>query len=534
LRVGTSLSEKNFSSSENKVYEFLASLIIPTFLAINAMLAHLPDRNFDRRNSYEYNIWALINNRFGDDWMAAGVASFLNPIVNLPAYAIGKLSLTFSFVYGLAFLYIYAFLIWRMILILDIKPLSNSKAIRILSVSLCCANPLFLAELGTAMSGYTSSIFTTASLFLFLRAVKFHKGIDYYLSGALMLLAVHFKLVNIAALLAMIPCFYFVNRQRLKNFLFYTLGAASTSFLFVPWYLFVFIKFGNPVFPFFNKLFKSEFFPEVNFKDTRWVLDTPEKLLQLLTGLWKDINTEIPAFDFRILLLSVFFIVFLSTLKMKSFHSSDFTLAAILLVWFTSFTMIWIETSFIARYFMPGELIVGLILIILTSVILDIAKQTKQFFLIILILTVATLKVPNWNTWQTQYLNQNTTISNLDQRWQFPLNSKVSVPAQYLTLGEPISYIFQYFPNESSFINIGWPKFNSGVEIPPPDDVMRKVVRAAADNKFLTALPLANSEEIARSNSYLKVYKLRIIEKSCYSFRTSSEEFWICSLKEDV
>lgn len=505
---------------------------IPVFLGIISMSRHLPDRNFDRRNAYDYNVWAFLENRYSQDWMPSGLGSFLNPIVNVPAYLIGLMPVVFSFFYGIAFMLIYLKFILMIMDLIDDDGILQKRNHRIAFAILSSASPLFLSELGTAMSGYTSSVFVVAGIYFIVKGAKQGSSQSYFLSGLLIGLSIHFKLVNAITLIAILPFFIVVKTRKFLTLAYFALGGIVSLLIFLPWYIFVYIKFQSPVFPLFNEFFKSSFYPKVNFKDQRWTLDTPEKFLQLLSGLWARINTEIPAFDLRIFLISSLLILLVANSKVILPRLLKDRIEFALLLWFLLFSILWAETSFIARYFMPGELMIGVMLFIIFKHLFEKSIFGQNGILILSLIVVSVMHVPNWNTWQEQFLDANTKISKIDKRWQFPQEITIPPKSQILTLGEPISYVFKFFPKNSRFINIGWPKYNTGVEIPPPLNVIDSINRVSSKNLFLTVLPLKTPEGLQLANEYLLPYKLQVVIPSCRLFRTSSEEFSLCSLEK--
>ena len=512
-------------------FDSILIYIFPILIAVISMARHLPDRNFDRRNAYDYNVWAFLENRYAQDWMPSGLGSYLNPIVNIPAYLIGSMPIIFSFLFGIILLITYLHFVLKILDSIDEGGILRIKRNRMAFAIISSASPLFLSELGTAMSGYTSSVFVVVGLYFFIKGMQQEKIKCFIISGLLMGLSVHFKLVNAIALVAILPCFVFVNTRRFVSLACFAFGSITTLVIFSPWYLYVYSKFQNPVFPLFNGFFNSPYYPNFNFKDQRWNMDSPEKFLQLVSGLWARINTEIPAFDLRIFLVSSLFIALAANFRVIIPRFKQNKTESLLLLWFFSFAFLWMETSFIARYFMPGELMIVVVFFILVKNLFDSTLFKGNGFLILGILVMSVMHVPNWNTWQEQFLNSNTKISKIDARWQFPEGISVPSNSQILTLGEPISYIFKFFPKDSNFINIGWPKYNSGIEIDPPASIVSSIMKTSSDNFFLTVLALKDPAAEKIANEYLARYKLQVIITSCKSFRTSSEEFMLCNLE---
>src|ERR1700709_234631 len=70
-----------------------SSALIPIVIAAAPMIASAfytwiqgQDANWDWQNYHEYNVWAVLNNRYGTDVLPAGFQTYFNPAVYFPAY----------------------------------------------------------------------------------------------------------------------------------------------------------------------------------------------------------------------------------------------------------------------------------------------------------------------------------------------------------------------------------------------------------------------------------------------------------------
>ena len=507
---------------------FLYSLVIPFILSSLYMTQHLPDRNFDRRMAYEYNVIAFFENRYQLDWMPSGLSTYINPFINIPILLLSKLPDFFSFVYGFTIMFFYILGIWKIVPYLGINRLNESLRLKFSLVTISAFSPHFLAELGTGLSNYTSGIFLVYGMLFFLKGNWLDNRKSFFASGFYFMLAVNFKMVNALALVALMPCFLLLKTTRFRMFVSFALGATLAAVCFLPWFLFVLVRTGSPVYPLLNSFFNAAYYPSINFRDGRWHLNHPEKALQFVSGLWGRINSEIIAFDVRIpVVFLLLFLVFTTTTRKRLFEL-EFRPTLILALWLAFFAALWGNQFFMARYFMPGELFLGLILTVLVLELFGAKNERHKFLNSLVILCLLTMVVPNWNSWQEPNLDLNKHVSIRDSRWQFPSNIHLPEKSQVLVLGEPLSYTFQFFPRSTSFINIGWPEYATGEKIELPKTITQKIVARGVDNVFLTPLPLDSDEGRDRAQYFLSKFNLVLDEKRCKSFMTVSDTVWLC------
>lgn len=130
------------------------------------------------------------------------------------------------------------------------------------------------------------------------------------------------------------------------------------------------IETGNPVFPYYNKLFQSEYFPIENFKDTRW---GPETIKDYL--LWPIYlmfrpgyrQSEIPnkwaIGSIGIWIAVIWKMVIIVTCKNNVKRNKQYKQMAVLCLVFVISYMLWIVTTGHIRYFILGYMVGGIIFI---------------------------------------------------------------------------------------------------------------------------------------------------------------------------
>ncbi len=119
-------------------------------------------------------------------------------------------------------------------------------------------------------------------------------------------------------------------------------------------------NYGNPVMPFMNKVFKSDYFDSINFRDVRFLPDTwGEWLFYPLYWVYESLNlrhciAEVYFFDIRFAVLEVSFLAWLIYFRRK-FQLSFLT--KFLMVWMLIAYVFWLGMFSIIRYALVLEML---------------------------------------------------------------------------------------------------------------------------------------------------------------------------------
>ena len=235
------------------------------------------DINWDLKNYHYYNAWAFLHGRLGFDVAPAQLQTYHYPFIELPFY---WLVLAVPDPRGVAFLMavptgIAAFFLLRILLLLF--PMDRFRANGAFWVAAAALIGLTgaagAAAWGTTMNEWPSAALTMAALFLVVRAaVEGEEKRRFACMGAgfLMGCAVAFKLTfGVFALGMLAACMaYGTSRARLLRPI--TSGAfMALGFLicYGPWGWILWREFANPLFPYFNSIFQSQWWEPVDFFD---------------------------------------------------------------------------------------------------------------------------------------------------------------------------------------------------------------------------------------------------------------------------
>ena len=260
------------------------SILLPIAIALGSLLAGAiytwfvgEDVNWDWMNYHEYNVWAVINDRYGIDAMPAGFQTYFNPVVYFPIYYLRHLlplpygMMIMGAVHGLNLLLIY-FLV-RVLLRQTATVSAIGAAILIAAVG-----PMTLSEVGTSFSDILTALPILAGCVLILSAGESNHG-RYVLAGLLIGAAVGLKLTNAVYAIGAVAAVLAAGRPVMATLCLGIGGAAGALATGGAWSLMLWREFGNPVFPMFNAVFRSPELMAANIMDWQFL---PRGLLDAL------------------------------------------------------------------------------------------------------------------------------------------------------------------------------------------------------------------------------------------------------------
>jgi len=283
------------------------------------------DSNWDLRNYHFYNPFAYLTGRMGYDVAVSHVATYYNPLLHIPFYyavtalppkAVGFL---LGLIPGFNVLFLYA--IARRVIDLGRPADTAWFCLAVALVGILGQNSL--AEIGTSYADNIASLPVLAAVWLIVRfrdrlaapglagwTVAAAAGL---LSGAVFGLKQPFAVYCVGLCAALFGLALPLRRRFLLAFVFglaVLTGAALTGGF---WMLEMWERFGNPLFPYFNEVFKSPWGAEGSYRDLRFI---PKSLhVWLLFPIWFNIDPmqvgEVPFRDLRFSLIYVLLLVLL-------------------------------------------------------------------------------------------------------------------------------------------------------------------------------------------------------------------------------
>jgi hypothetical protein len=231
-------------------------------LACNYVLGK--DMAWDTLNYHLYLGYSALNDRFGQDYFAAGPLSYLNPYAYIPFYAMVRAGLP-ALVICSVFAAVHSVILWLTFeLGVAVCPSGDNRT-RVLAgscaVALAFMNPILMQQFGSCFADITTAELALGGWLLLAGAVRTPR-ISRVIYAALILGAASaLKLSNALsaisgfAILAMLPLGW---RGRIRHGLLYGIALAiGFAVVAAPWSYRLAKVFGNPMFPMFNNVFRS-------------------------------------------------------------------------------------------------------------------------------------------------------------------------------------------------------------------------------------------------------------------------------------
>lgn len=410
------------------------------------------DANWDWQNYHEYNVWAVINGRYGTDTIPPGFQTYFNPIIYFPWYFLRHFlpppsgALIMGAVHGLNLALI--FFLSRVLL----GNAGNGLTLAA-SVLLAAFGPMTLSEVGTSFSDILTALPIIAGITLMLLAEQSHRARFVFLAGLLFGAAVGLKLTNVAfavgAAAALLPS----ASPALALGCLALGGAIGSAATGGAWSLMLWREFGNPVFPLFNGFFPSPELQDANILDRQFI---PHGLLDALgyPFYWLAGIPRSSEYDFRDARFAVLCVAaplaLVARLRSGSviFARRDIQF----LIFFAVSYAAWLGLFSIQRYAVALELLCGPAVVLLLARILmggdqkaasrGLSARASAAILAIAAVTALWTQPGDWwrRPWSAPYRSQ--------------ISERLRQPAIYILLDKPIAYVAPLLPPQSRFYQI--------------------------------------------------------------------------------
>ena len=367
-------------------------MFIPLLIFLNRFL--LPDMSFD---SINYHIFT--GGRVWNFWKFSSIEFYPTGIHSFPpvfdylggifrsmlGYRLGSIC-SLLFLYGIIFI-----LIKATNLFVKQKIFSNILLV-LFFINIFISLEAFF-QIGTYYVDIIGAFFILWSLYLWFLYLKGEKSKYLYLSGLLMGIAVSGKLTNLIFAIPMFILICIFECQKSE-----TLKLKTNKILLFVILLLIpisvscvgnFLKTNNPLFPFYNSIFKSKYFPPVSFENTNYGgRYFTEKLLWPIYSL-KNIGRLGEGHDlFNDYKLNLYFGLAIPSLIIAFRQRKKDKILWVLNLYYFLSIFIWNFSFGYLRYAYVLEILGGFILLIWISKIINqnIIKVNKAIFALILVL----------------------------------------------------------------------------------------------------------------------------------------------------
>src|SRR5579863_7340995 len=249
-----------------------------TVLAVVLNYAFGKEMAWDLLHYHFYSGFSALNDRFEQDYFAAGPNSYFNPYAYVPFYVLVRLGLP-GLAVGTVMAMIHSAILWLTYeLACRVSPSEDRKErffFGLCVTVLAFMNPVLLQEIGSSFSDITTTGLVLGGWLLLVHAVLRPRIKLVIFAAVLLGIATALKPTNglyaVAAffLVAFLPLPLI---RRIRN-LFYFGATIGTCFVLTaaPWSFRLARMFGNPMFPLLNGVFKSPEIPIASAKAYRFI-----------------------------------------------------------------------------------------------------------------------------------------------------------------------------------------------------------------------------------------------------------------------
>jgi hypothetical protein len=465
------------AKSDAAPYRFVVYLACTVFaLSLNYLLGKdMPP------DTLQYHIYAgfnAVHDRFDQDYFPAGPNAYFNPYIYLPLYGLissNLSSLEISSILAIT----HSILLWLTYeLALVVCPLQDRR--ERLKFGLCAlaftlVNPILLQQIGSTLADITTAVLVLAGWLFLARTVRAPSLGRTICAGLLCGLAAGLKLTNAVHAIAGIGVLMLLPTslwERVRHGIAYGVALGISVFVVLaPWSCRLQGRFGNPLFPLMNSVFKSPEMTTQGARTMRFIPETageflwrPFAMIDPVTMVHVEMSAPDPRYALLLIVTGIYFCRWLWVRRLAPASHPDAcddahparVLAAIgfglALDW-----VLWLDGSGNSRYFLPMSSVAGVVLVALLYRLLARAKARNYLIACILGTQCVQLWMAadyRWNgtAWDDHWINV-----QVPQRLRSERNLFFSIGAQ------SNSFVAPYLAADSGLINI------SGLYILGPD-----------------------------------------------------------------
>lgn len=432
------------------------------------------DAFWDTKNYHLYNAWMLLHGRNTHDIAAASMQSYFNPLPDLLYFALGTGPLShwprvLAAVQGWSF----GALLYVMLLIcFKLAELEQRKvtAADIFAMLIGVSGTMAVSQTGSTTHEIALAVFVLLGFYLLMPLFRdspvshshyraLFAGVCCGLAAGLKPTAVVYPpALGVALLLT--PRSISENGKLIAAFILGTSAAFLASYGW--WGLHLYDQTGNPLFPLFNQVFRSDLIPPIDNTDYHY---RPRNLAQWLfyPFFWivknQHLVVEPPFSDPRYALAMMAMFALLAggcVAGLRKGHIDDEKQAPVvrLLVTFVAVSYVsWLILFSVLRYAVPMEALTGLVMLVAVQSFMPkkwrgttSTTWRNVTMCILFVLTALITHYPNWG--RTSFGKQVFTVNT----------GQIEPGSLVLMGGIPSAYLAPFFPHaqDSQFVGLNW------------------------------------------------------------------------------
>lgn len=388
---------------------------------------------------HHYNGFAFLNDRLTTDIAPASVATYYNPLLDAVLYLLNDFckndTTLYCFIAGLPFGFLMFILFKISLLFFDFKTIKGKC---------CCAACLIVGatgvatwfQIGTCSHEIFLAVLTLCSLYLLLKYPELKTV--YLPAGFLLGAAAGFKLTAAIYCVSTGITLLLSYKSLKRPFVFLSLFifGGLLGYLTVNgfWAIVLWRNFENPVFPFWNKIFKSPYYLNQNYVDTlhldglRWHQLVFLPFFLIIHPFSSAVGALQELTDFRLAVLFIIGIVFLPFLILRKIVLPSLMKKTAL--WLFVSYLIWLSVSANLRFIIPIEAVGAVVLAFAfagikkpTSVFGEAFYYSAALITLFVLTSTAVLSAPWGKREQTDFLKEKINLpeNTVLEIYRFPL-----------------------------------------------------------------------------------------------------------------
>jgi hypothetical protein len=426
---------------------------------------------WDTLNYHLYLGFSALNDRFGQDYFAAGPLAYLNPYAYIPFYAMVSAGLS-ALVICSIFAAVHSVILWLSFeLGVAVCPSKDDRT-RVFAggcaAALAFMNPILMQEIGSCFADITTAEIALGGWLLLAGAVRAPRTSRVIYAGLILGAASALKLSNALsamaafAMLVMLPLDW---RGKIRyGFLYGISLGIGFAIVAAPWSYRLAKVFGNPMFPMFNNIFRSpEFTTESMGNAYRFIPDS------IGEALWRPfamidpvqmVHEELSAPDPRYAILIALVVMLVLRWSWTRIHQaspspsspplndSTRVLAALACGLALNWTL-WLHVSGNSRYVLSMACVAAAVIVGILFRLFESQPRSRNYILAMIFVTQAVQLYMGaeyrWNgvPWGGQW-------------FQLTIPERLKTePNLYLTLGtQSNSFLAPFLAKNSAFVNV--------------------------------------------------------------------------------
>jgi len=520
-------------------------LILTPFLFGLSILWLGQDVSWDLRNYHFYNPFAFLTGRLGHDVAVSHVATYYNPLMYVPFYyAVTWLPpKVMGFILGLL-PGLNVFLIYAVSRrVVDLNRPGKTAWFCLGLTWVAMLGTIHLAEIGTSFGDNVLSLPVLAALWL---VVRFRKRLCAsvrtgwpiaagagLLAGSALGLKLPFAVYCVGLCLAFFGLKAPFGRRFALAFIFGLGVLAGTALTGGFWLLEMWQRFQNPLFPYFNEVFKSPWGSIGSYRDERFI---PKNLaMWLLFPFWFNVDPtqvgEVGFRDLRFPLLYVLLLALLVRALLKRLrkpggtdaHAGDVdsrAMTGFFVIFMTASFILWMKMFAVYRYAVVCEFMLPLTVFLVLGALLQNPQRQVRAALAGMVFLLVTLDPGHWGRrpWTSDYFDVH-----------LPALAAQRDAIVLVTGHDPIAYMIPFFPPQVRFLRIQGFVTGPSTALNETDRLM---MRALAEHQGPALILYRGYEEWHALNA-LDFYGRQLDRSSCQSFVPGVEPqqehpFYLC------